>query len=236
MSQKCLVVGDSHTLALKRALAARVGGGALDFDVRWLASARHGDFTIADTVEKIDALGPLDVVVISVMGTMHHVFGLLKADPPFHLGGDRQATTAMITEGLWLHFMQSLNATNIKFKTIRVHVTQRMLHLAVPPPTADNAYIVKRVGRYQNRVLTEDGINAPSLRLKLWQVEVLAVQRICSNWNVEFVPPPREALTEEGFLDPAYRAEDGLHANSAYGELVLRQVERLVASNSSRPG
>src|SRR5262249_38654735 len=128
-----------------------------------------------------------------------------------------------------LDFFKSRMQAAERFKRLRTATTCRVCHLSTPPPKGDNAYVESRIrDRYRDRSVAEAGINAPGLRLRLWQIEMRALRAICIEQGVEFLEAPREALTTDGFLHPRYYADDVTHANEAYGELVVRQIEAVL--------
>lgn len=231
---KVLIIGDSHTQALKRAQAARATSTA-DFEIHWIENDRRsaGTLPVADAVRMVGDLGPQDLCVLTLLGTVHGIYGFLKADPPFTIGADAYfppETTpppVMITEALMRHLFGAANRSNVRLKTIRAAIPCRAIHLAPCPPVADNAILERKIETYRNKVVAKTGINPPPLRLKLWQIEMAAVRTICEELQIEHLGPPPEAL-DNGYLRPEYLRDDATHANAAYGELVLRQLEALV--------
>ena len=73
--------------------------------------------------------------------------------------------------------------------------------------------------------IAQRGVSPSSLRLKLSQIQVSVLSGITAGLGIELLPPPRATVTPNGFLHPDYFANDASHANTAYGEMVLSQIE-----------
>lgn len=243
-SRKVLVVGDSHTRALAKAHEARSERTprpeGIQFDINWLAKrdGSRGDLPLADALERASLLQGDDMMVISVLGTLHNVFGLLQHEQPFDLfSRDDEAMT--LAEGrlvvpenaLWDMFREA-NERNGSIAALRSKARCRVYHLATPPPKEDSEFIMARTARYHERSIAEAGVNLASIRLKLWKLEMRVLAQLFTEWNVHLVLPPAEAQTAHGFLKPDYYANDATHASAAYGELVLRQLEAAAAAIS----
>jgi hypothetical protein len=61
----------------------------------------------------------------------------------------------------------------------------------------------------------------------MWHLQVDVLLKLTVDFNIGLLLPPDSTLTPLGFLDPAFYANDATHANAAYGELVLQQLEKL---------
>jgi hypothetical protein len=101
-----------------------------------------------------------------------------------------------------------------------------VMHIGPPPPLADEARIAPQVpwGSFpgQPRVITPKWV-----RYKLWRLQNEVYADVCARLGVRHVSAPIGATDEEGFLLPLYD-RDGMHANGAYGALVVEQVRSLM--------
>jgi hypothetical protein len=243
--KKVLVVGDSHTYALAKAQEARAGrqpkSDDVQFDINCLAKRKgtisRGDLEVADALERAARLQPDDVMVISIAGTLHNVLGLLEHDKPFDVftRGDESMTLAegrvVVPENaLWDMLKGAM--VNKKIVALRNKARCHVCHLATPPPKEDGGFIMALTARYRDRLVAEAGLNPAAIRLKLWKLEMRVLAHLCAGWTMHLMLPPVEAQTPEGFLKPEYYANDATHANAAYGELVLRQLEVVAEATS----
>lgn len=69
------------------------------------------------------------------------------------------------------------------------------------------------------------GFRPDAFRMKVWRVCMRAVQDICAEHDVTYLPPPPQAVDADGFLLPSM-VSDFVHANRAWAKL---QLERLLA-------
>jgi hypothetical protein len=241
--KKVFVVGDSHTHALAKAQEARAGrqpkSGNVQFDVNCLATRKggvsRGDLEVADALERAARLEPDDVMVISIAGTLHNVLGLLEHEKPFDVftRGDESMTLAegrVVVPANALLDMLMGAMLDKRIVTLRRKARCPVYHLAPPPPKEDGGFIIARTARYRDRLVAEAGLNPAGTRLKLWKLEMRALAHRCAEWTMHLMLPPVEAQTPEGFLKTEYYANDATHANAAYGELVLRQLEAVAAA------
>lgn len=232
-----LVLGDSHTRAISDAVTQRVARGfdANHFEVSWLLTQKgetsRGSLPLEDALHRIGTLTPQDsIVAISLAGTLHNIFGLLKHERPWDFLLDRDndepaAGVMLIPHHTIRDAIRSTAINNKRISKIAGATRCRALHLSTPPPKADNDYINARAVRYRDRLVADTGINDPAVRLKLWLLEMRVLEELCAEWRIGFLPPPPGTQTVEGFLRPEYYAQDATHANAAYGEMVLQQLE-----------
>lgn len=66
--------------------------------------------------------------------------------------------------------------------------------------------------------------------MKFWKIQMQVLSEIARDLQVGLVPPPPESLDAGGFLQADYSAPDATHANAAYGELVIRQMQAFAAA------
>lgn len=242
--RKVLVVGDSHTQALAKAHAARGGrqptSDDVRFDVNWLAipPKNRGNLPLADALERTASLQADDVMVVSFAGTLHNGVGLLQHEQPFDFfsRGDETMTLVegcvVVPENALWDMFKDMAERHKKIARLREKARCRVYHLATPPPKGDDAFIKARMTRYRERSVAEAGLNHAATRLKLWKLEMRVLAHLCGEWSMQLLLPPAETQTTEGFLKPEYYGNDATHANAAYGELVLRQLEAVAAAIS----
>jgi hypothetical protein len=108
--------------------------------------------------------------------------------------------------------------------------SRRIAVLGTPPPKRDNEILrtmlvvepfFAEMAAYLGFSIETVPITAPHVRLKLWFLlqEMLAEQ--AKKVSATFVPVPREAQDEDGFLKREFWTQDVTHANEAYGRLMF---------------
>lgn len=243
MTQQCFIIGDSHVDAIKDALA-HGHQGPIRFQAYRLAKLKNGrpagDIAPDEAKRRIHMLEGNSLVVCAMGGNQHSALSLVQHPRPFDFAfpGEPfqaradveiipfQAVRMQLHEGIkpdFLHVRTLLDATK-----------GRLIHLAPPPPKADEAHILRSIETYfMERGLTRYGVTDAHLRLKVWRVQIMILRQLCAEAGVVFLPNPPETLTNDGFLAKEFYADDATHANGRYGERVLRQIEALCAENAA---
>jgi hypothetical protein len=113
---------------------------------------------------------------------------------------------------------------------------QRPIILGTPPPKGDNEAIRRGMQLHAEvftKLAPDHGLDfeqaqlaPPYLRLKLWWLLQRMMRETAERLAVEFWPVNASAMTEEGYLRPEYWGADALHANAAYGALMLDEYEK----------
>jgi len=61
------------------------------------------------------------------------------------------------------------------------------MHLMTPPPKEDNVYIKSVINRYRAKMVGEYDIQVAEVRLKLWDIEMEALQIVCGEYGINVV-------------------------------------------------
>ena len=241
---KILIIGNSHTRMIKEAIAARAAEGRPtgDIEVCWLLSRGKGDFGDTpreEAMRKIRSLGSSDLLVTSLAGTLHNIIGLFNHENPFALVADgvSQSETSLRPQVIPQQVMREVIAEHVEgnefFQQMVDAAPCLVVHFIPPPPKEGFA----RGGK--SRIV--DGVQvqleyAPKRsRLALWKLEEQVVANYLSGLKVYHYAVPLNAATPEGFLLPAYHANDATHANAAFGELLLQDFERMLHGVARNP-
>lgn len=233
-----LLFGDSHSYAVQRAIEKRQGSGRpVPLAAHRLAKIKNGkqqgDTSLERFLEMIRPLRADDVVLSMIGGNQHAVFSTIQHPQAFDFidpasGPQRDESAELIPyRTLAAVFEKGIrNGDGKSLEAIRRATPARVVHIIPPPPKADNAFIQDyHESHFANEGITACGVSAPSLRLKFWKLQTRLLQKLCDELGIEVMMPPAAALDPEGFLARDYYANDATHANPAYGELVLREVE-----------
>ncbi|HEY5972148.1 MAG TPA: hypothetical protein VIT22_09265 [Pseudoxanthomonas sp.] len=106
---------------------------------------------------------------------------------------------------------------------VRSLAQRRMAHMEPPPPCPDNEQIAPHIPWSLFPGLRQE-IAPPHLRYKVWRLHSDIVSALCREEGIEFLAYPLEAADDDGFMRQDYFF-DGVHANSGYGLLQLRQMQ-----------
>jgi hypothetical protein len=243
-NRKTLIVGNSHTQMIRDAIAVRAANGTLteDIEVCWLISRGKGEFgdtSREDAMAKIRSLGPSDLLVTSLIGTLHNIAGLFNHEHPFALiacageSPEPDAATEIIPRNVMRDVFKEHVEGNQFFEQMVKAAPCLVVHFIPPPP--------KEAFAKGGKTRVVDGVQvqleyAPGHdRLALWKLEEQVVARYLSGLKVYHYSVPLNASTPDGFLLPGYHASDATHANAAFGELLLRDFERMLHGAPRRP-
>ena len=256
VSSTILIVGYSHTVAVRNALATRNRHWAAPewLNVRVLNLREFMPtlgLTVAD-VTQVDSQGPPHlhpeilgeierqtipdsrVYVASMVGrNVHNIFGLMRADVPFDFVLP-EAPDLPIEGGAQLIPYAAMTAClerhlghdRSTLEALRRQFPRGLVHLESPPPPRDDEYVTQHLGAF--RTLNASGhIVSAALRFKLWRLYSTIMRRFCQELGIVYVPSPIETRDAHGFLArQAYG--DATHGNPWYGSRLLLQLEALV--------
>lgn len=242
-----LLFGDSHVYAVQRAIDRRTAKGlAVPLNVHRLLKTKNdvvmGDTSFEEFLKLAGGLGTTDTVISMIGGNQHAVFSTIQHPHPFSflLPGDTPDPAAhdvaiIPYRALAGHFDAGIRGRDGKsLQALRDATSARVIHLQPPPPKRDNQHILRHhESNFANEHITQLGVSPPELRLKFWRLQSELLARLCSELDIDVLPPPAAALDPEGYLAPYYWANDATHANPSYGELVLQQLEQAVAGGTS---
>lgn len=242
--------GDSHTAALQRAQEfpnrADLYQHINIVRVRKSKGPKKvGDVNLEDFCRKISRFDENDFVFSVVGGNQYAVFSTIQSPTDFDfvsgpadddIASDRAQLVPMRAIAGYIEGGIRGNDGPV-LEAIRRATSARVIHLLPPPPKEDNAFISQYFEtRFAGEGIDEFGPSKPRLRLKAWKVQADCLQQLCRELGVECLPPPANAVTKEGFLQPQCYAKDVTHANRRYGEMVLKQILEITALNGGDQG
>lgn len=227
MRKVAVIVGMSHTTAIRS--AAKVFGSPVALNVinPNLEDSKHH--------MKDGVLMPslMDVckgnAVFSMLGgNYHNVFGLIEHPVKFdfcaydndsELSDDRTFIPYNLMRALFSKRLSVVldNITRLgEMGGVSIH------HVCSPPPIFNSEHIKEHPGVFREKLHL--GISPPGIRMKLYNLQTSIFRDYCSINNIGFIPPPVQALDENGFLRECYWCHDPTHGNKDYGRLVLEQM------------
>jgi hypothetical protein len=171
-------------------------------------------------------------VMSSIGGGAHTVLGMVEQQRPFDfvlpslpdlpIDANREIVPADAVRATLLEmtapYLEQLAV--VAGSTAGRPVTQ----LEPPPPLAEAERIAPHVP--WSLFPGQPRLIAPKwFRYKLWRMHNEVIEKACARMGIGYVPAPNSANDAEGFLHPRYE-EDGVHANAAYGALVLEEFGR----------
>jgi hypothetical protein len=232
-----LVVGQSHTEAL---IAAQRRGEYPDVEIANL-NARQRELKVADKIKSAGYLPPGNhrtLVASMIGGNFYNTFGLIENVVRFDFAEPGEGDFVLpegrhlVTYGLIRHyFTDVMNRGFLRsIKQLKDHYApSRFIHVCSPPPISDNEHIIAHPGGvFKDKVKL--GITPSKLRRKLYDLHTRVIEEFCEAEQIDLLLPPKQAVTNDGFLAEPYWKADPTHANETYGMLVLDQLRRISKS------
>ncbi len=100
--------------------------------------------------------------------------------------------------------------------------------IAMPPPVTGDEFLRAQTHGDLREQIERYGIAPEAIRSKVWEVCVRAVERQCAMHRAGVIPAPQAALDANRCLLTQYRGHDAVHANGAYGRLLIDQMAEIV--------
>ena len=228
-----LFFGESHTGAIRKALGP-------DTKARHrVLNVCHIEYPLKEEVffnplfrqflEGPTGARPLYVSMLG--GNAHNILGLVRRGKPFDFtlpeepGLEEEAGAEPQTYAFIDSTLRSLMSHDQRFlRTAQSAIDGSLVHIESPPPVEDEALIRDSIDLRLASGADLIGISSPLLRYKLWRLQSRIVAETCLDLGIEYIPVPTESLVGGRFLRPEL-FQDATHANGAYGELILSQIE-----------
>lgn len=234
-AKQIIIIGDSHTHALKKALKNSGNEDYLNaFEIYTYAKIKNdkkvGDLSLDEAKHLVSKLSKSDVVVSLTGGNQHNSVSLIQHPQKFSIVDELQSPTENI-ETIPTNVMRSVFDKGLRgndFKRIaelKSSTKASYYHVGATPPKSDAKHILKKHETdFAKGGITSHGVTNEFLRLKIWKLQLEITQNLCNEIDVNYFPFPQEAQDEFGFLAKDYYAEDATHANEKFGLLMLQKL------------
>ena len=244
-SRRLVGIGHSHLQAIQEAWQLRQQADPAQVPVARFVQMLAPELT--PTLMPDDSLNPVLLAAIGnatedasdpflfdcVSGNEYYFIGLvnhprrfdfvLPSRPELPLGG---GTEIIPSERMRQSLQAQMRHALAILTALARSVPHRLWHVQSPPPLVDNDYIRLHPTHFAQQI-AEHGVSPPILRMKLWLLQSEIYRDHCEALGIGFLPVPDEATDAEGFLDQRGWPPDPAHANTWYGELVVRQLDAL---------
>lgn len=236
-----LIVGQSHVAAVRDAARTRREADPErprtrvihTLEPRYAPELDGDDFTppLAEAVR--DQIARHRPLVASVMGgNFHNALALIRHPRPwdFRLSGEADLPPGDGTEPIPQALVRAaleegLARDRARLTALRA-VAGPFVHIESPPPLRDDALVAAGADAYfLERGLAPGAVAPASLRWRTWRLNGRLFREQAERLGCRFLPAPPETQDVDGFLVPAF-AGDSTHGNAAYGEAVIRALER----------
>lgn len=117
----------------------------------------------------------------------------------------------------------------------RLHLLRELIgpfhHIQAPPPVRRTDWLYARAESFFRDQLhfSEAAIAPPGVRYRTWRLASRMVAEECAAIGCGYMIVPREACGAAGMLRPSL-ASDATHGNPHFGEVMLRELDRVAAA------
>ena len=253
--QPIFLAGDSHYAAVAGALAKRFAEGlpsktdyahvfvfngwkyglsypfSIAHEGRWILNPEVKDQIsfLSDGAKRINFVSMFG-------GGHHHALTLIAHKEPFDcviperpdlpLNENAQLLTISYIESVLMNYLPG------PFREIQNFINAfpglKCIHIESPPSIGDDHFVRQNLGKWFADKLApgeELKLTHRTVRQKIWLIHSRLYDAQARKAGFEFLRAPQAAMDESGYLRPQYYGDDATHANAAYGELILRQLE-----------
>lgn len=194
-----------------------------------------GDMRFEEFLTLVSGLSKSDVVISFIGGNQHAVLSTIQHPEPFDfqlMGADVVLTPGAdaIPQNVMKDYLSSgiAGGDGQRLKELRQATVARFYHVIPPPPKESAEHILRHhETHFAKQEIITHGISPATLRYKTWELQARLLEEFCCSNDIETIRPPAQAVTSDGFLMTSYYAQDATHANSDYGELLLRRIDDL---------
>jgi len=243
-SLKVLVVGHSHTEALRRGFTSYTGHElAHRYEIINLSSlpSKGKGAEIPPEVRKPIVALPADMIVSAVHGNAHNIFGLVRHPQPFDFVVPKMPQLALDEDAVLLpyssiaaSFRPKVEAHTRLLLNLKTEFGLPMIHLQSPPPIPSDEHLRTYPGVFAEKI-AEFGVAPAHLRHKLWWTMSDIFREACAAMGIAYLQVPDCVKDDSDMLLERFWNNDPTHGNALYGAAILRQVDNHI-SNQLRAG
>jgi len=238
-------VGNSHLNAVRAAAELRARKGTLDFSFvgfQLLDEKYQPDLVVRDGEHIFNPRfddefqrcvrqsGPT-MIFTYLGGAEHALLALARSVRPFDLVDPSLPYDLIDLESELIPYdvMFAVCCERISFmppwfRHLRDLAALPICQIGLPPPIAGDEHILRRAGPISRERLEQHGVAPARLRHKVWRLCLAATRHVCDENAVSLIDPPLVAVDADGCLRVQYRGQDEVHANAAYGDLLLDRM------------
>jgi len=250
MARQIVVLGDSHTDAIKNALKsfelpAELSIRAFRYS-RLKDGKQIGDLDVAQVTELISKVNSEDLIASTIGGNQHQVVSLMQHPQPYDFySKDYVPSVTEVSDNnsiipynvFFDYFWKGITGGNDGRRLLALKSSSccPVVHIAPPPPKKDVDHILRfHETHFSKAGLVEYGVSPAQLRLKVWKLQLHVLKQFCLKNDINLLLPPSEAIDSEGFLSRDCYAKDATHGNQMYGNLVVNQLIDCLGQNHCR--
>jgi hypothetical protein len=250
-----LLIGHSYVAAIEQAWRERAERGGAAFQMRTISfvglfkrmcETVNGEIRLNPEIPRVfhsalEETRPA-LIVGAFWGAQHFPLSTVNNPRPFDFLLPGDPAGAASESGELVPFDLIERFLRVQFADARLMtaamLTQArapLLLLPAPPPLRDFVGLTRgTTDRVIDAEVARHGVAPPSLRRKVWRACEAIYRAIAAEAGVPVAPTPPGVADAEGFRLRSYCSQDWIHANSAWGDLILDQIEGALAGGAVR--
>ena len=232
-TRKLLIIGHSHVRCFAEACKVYQWNSVRVVDLLTSNCEAHDlqgvcDFAKSETVD----FNP-EIVCLLLRGNRHNVLGIVENPVPFAIGDGANGAEPpeandrhFIPSGLIRDTFESWLEKKLIVALYDTFPSARRVYISPPPPLADFAHIQTYPDIFKSKL--SNGPAPDKLRTLLYRTEIKVTKKVSENEGAMFIEPAPHTFDEAGFLHRNLYAPDPTHANSIYGNIMLKHIFKTV--------
>jgi hypothetical protein len=245
-----LLLGHSHTEALEHAQQDRLKQGKASFALStfalfrrykpWITNEPSGprlNDEIEIDIRRFAETAAPALIVGSFWGNQNYFACVANMPRRFDFILPREAELPLdpLAEIVPYNLMLAFARAHFFVSEMLIRLVQTVggapLSLLPAPPPVNNLGDIDgaQYDKTAAPLVDQYGFAPGLLRYKFWRLCYDVYQEKAAAANVSIVPIPDEAFDAQGFRRPEHYTGDWIHANRAYGELMLKQLDKRLA-------
>lgn len=232
----CLLLGHSHTVAVRLALEE-------DERLAWLdictiareklqpeVQMKKNGYELHPGIKSRICGKAYQNLALSIGGGPHVIIGLPQSLEPFDFILPSEPDLPLLKNARILSYdsvvevFRSRNKNNRNtIEAIAACFEGTIFHLDYPPPVPDSWALLHPL-KFSG-VLGKYGVSPLSLRYKLWRVNLETITEILSEFSIQRLKVPADMLADDGAISQKALYRDPVHGSASYGRAVAQQLK-----------
>lgn len=222
-----LILGESHTTAISRAIETGDEAPFVSIDVRIGSDDSKINFELFDFYKP-------DHLVLAFGGTEHNIIGMIEGEPKFDFlwpPFDDYDTQRTLIPASAIEEMLGLRLQGGVKRALQVREMFDCPAYALAPPPPFRAIDEKTTLPKAFSSLLEAGIAPAPIRRKLYAMQCAVMKSQYEDIGIRLIAAPNRTCDEDGFLKRKFWGRDPTHGNRHYGNEMMRHLRQKLRLN-----
>lgn len=225
---KLLLIGHSHVACFMK--SAKKFPNARVLNLQSLKNLQNMQGYMLDAIRREIGNFEPEVVCLSLKGNDHNVLTLLEHPVPFTIASNVESPDRyserwpipynVIKQVLAARIQEKIE--ELATELFSAFPNAKRFYLPPPPPIADWNHIKDNPGIFGEKLHL--GFAPLGLKLAIYEIQIDILKKLCKKLDANFIGIDQRFKTADGFLKSDFFNNDPTHANSFYGELMMKVI------------